>query len=358
MKKVITFLIKFFISAVVLFFVIGKLSGFVKSSPKNIERNKEELVSVEKGDLTTKISATGLVRPKTKVNIIPLKRGRINEILTEEGDRVKKGQILAWMSSEERIALVDTALAGLEETKKSQDEKRIKQAERELEIAQNTYAQIPIVAPINGIVILRGAEPGQTVSLDDSIFILADVLVVVARVDEVDIGKVKKEQPVNVIVDAFPDKTFQGKVTKIAFESKIVDNITYYEITTDLVLATGELKSGMGANVEIITFQKEEAMLIPAYLIKEGKNQSYVWIKKGPDDYKQRFIKIGFTDGKNVEVLSGLSAGEKIVIKQDELTEDASEKQYKFGVSHIRDYFRKNAPSWFKSSDQKIKKMK
>lgn len=235
MKKIISFLIIILAVLSGLYIAADKLAGPDELFLIDKEGKEEKLITAEKGDLTFKISAAGLVQPRTKVEIVSLKRGRVNEILVEEGDKVKKGEILAWMSSEELIALVDTASAALEEAKKNQDEEGIKKAKEELEIARNTYKKMPIVAPIEGIVILRGVEPGQTASLEEPLFILADVLVVIAQVDEVDIGKVKEGQPVRVTVDAFPDKTYEGKVAKIAFESKIVDNITYYDITTDQI---------------------------------------------------------------------------------------------------------------------------
>lgn len=340
MKRVINFLIIILVIIIGLYFVKGKLFELVQTSAKNGEKEEEEFVYVKKGDLTIKISATGLVQPKTKVEVIALKRGRIDEILVEEGDQVKKGQILAWMSSEERIALVDTALAGLEEARKSQDEKRIKKAEEELETAQNTYMQIPIVAPINGIIILRGAEPGQTVSLDGTLFIIADVLVVVAQVDEVDIGKVKKGQSVNVNTDAFPDKVYQGKVSKVAYESNVIEGVTFYNITTDLLITDETLKSGMTANVEIIIAKKENVLLIPEYAVKKDKGESFALVKTDQGNYEKRQVKTGLSDRKNTEILEGLTEGEKIIIKAKESEEKEKNKSPRFKASDIR-YYRK-----------------
>lgn len=340
MKRVITIVIIILIVLIGLILGIGKLSESVKSSPKSEEKEQEKSISVKRGDLSIKISATGLVQPKTKVEVIALKRGRINEILVEEGDQVKKGQILAWMSSEERVALVDTALAGLEEAKKSQDEKRIKKAEEELEIAQNTYMQIPIVAPIDGTIILRGVEPGQTAPLDEPLFILADVLVVVAQVDEVDIGKVKKGQSVNVTTDAFPDRVYQGKVAKIAYESRVIANVTYYDVTTDLLITDEILKSGMTANVEIILLKKESILLVPAYSIKKDKGESFVLVKTDKGDYEKKQVKTGLSDSINIEILEGLAEGEKIILKAEEPQEKKKGKGSGFKATDLK-FFRK-----------------
>lgn len=340
MKKIISFLIIFAIVAIGLYFVKGKLFKLARPTPEMQEAAQEELFSVKRGDLAIKILATGMVQPKTKVEVIALKRGRIDEILVEEGNQINKGQILGWMSSEERIALVDTTLAGLEEAKKSQDEKRIKEAEQELRIAQNTYNQIPIVAPISGTLIFRGVEPGQTVSLDETVFILADVLVVVAQVDEVDIGKVKNGQLVNVTTDAFPDRIYQGKVTKIAYESRVIDNVTYYDITTDLLITDQILKSGMTANVEVIIVKKESALLVPRYAIIKEKEESFVLVKTDQGDYQKRRVKTGLADRKETEIVQGLTEGEKILINVTVLKGQSKDKGTGFKATDLK-YFRK-----------------
>ena len=172
-------------------------------------QSEERFISVEKGDLTSKISATGTIQPKTKVEIIAPKRGRIDKVLAEEGTEVRNSQVLALMSNEERVALIDTARVNLEEAKKSKNRRRIREARKELNLAKTTYKQILIVAPIDGTLIYSDVKPGQNVSLDKTLFILADILVVVAQVDEVDIGKVKVGQPVKVTTDAFPDVNAQ-----------------------------------------------------------------------------------------------------------------------------------------------------
>ena len=132
--------------------------------------------------------------------------GRLEELSVEEGETVDKGQILGWISSTERATLLDAALATSQE---------------ELEYWQELYKPTPLVCPIKGTVIARNFEPGQTISANDSIVAIADDLIIVANLDETDIGKVKNEQAVEVLLEAYPDREFECIVEKIAYDAKI-----------------------------------------------------------------------------------------------------------------------------------------
>jgi len=301
---------------------------------------EEKIITAEKDDLISTISVTGIIQPKTKVEIIAPKRGRIDTVLAEEGAKIRKNQVLALISSEERVGLLDTAYVNLEEAKKSKNRRRIREARKELNLAKTTYKQIPIVAPIDGTLIYSDVKPGQNVSLDKILFILADVLVVVAQVDEVDIGKVKIDQPVKVTTDAFPDKVFEGKVTKIAFESKVIDNVTYYDITTDLSFTDGILKSGMTANVEITIFRKKDVLLVPKQVIIKKKEGEFVMLRKADGTYEERPVKTGLGDRNRIEILNGLNVGDKIVVKSEGSGEESEGKGRKFKIDLLK-FFRK-----------------
>ncbi|MCM8774260.1 MAG: efflux RND transporter periplasmic adaptor subunit [Candidatus Omnitrophica bacterium] len=316
-----------------------KKAFFKEEDPISVE---EEIVYVKRGNMEIKILADGEVRPRNKVEVRASKAGRVEEILVDEGSEVKKGQVLAWISSEERIALLDVALARLEEAEKSDDSERIREAKRDWEIAEETYKKMPIVAPIDGTIIHRGIEVGQNISLDTNLFILTDVLVVVAKVDEIDIGKVEIGQPVRITVDAFPLDVVYGRVIKIAYNATVIDNVIYYDVTTDIEISKGKLKSGMTANVEIILKESKDTLFLPKRAIVKREEGNFVYCKKDAND-ELIPIKTGLDDDINIEVIEGLNEKDMVVIKSEAKlsTNPSKKKESKFKVEHLK-YFRKS----------------
>ena len=120
------------------------------------------------GDIRLTVSTTGTVLPKNRLELKPSVAGRVEKILVSEGDKVKSGQVLVLMSSTDRAALIDAA--------------RLQGGEA-LKYWQDAYKLIPIVSPINGTVIVRSVEPGQTVTTSDDIIVISDRLIVKAQVD-------------------------------------------------------------------------------------------------------------------------------------------------------------------------------
>ncbi len=152
-------------------------------------------VSVSRGDLELTILSTGVVQPRNRLEIKPPIAGRAEQVLVQEGQHVTKGQIMAWMSSTERAALIDAARArGPEELKRWEE----------------LYRATPVLAPINGTVILRSVEPGQTFTGNDAVFVMSDRLTVKAQVDETDIAQIRLRQPAQLVLDAYPDQPFAG----------------------------------------------------------------------------------------------------------------------------------------------------
>ena len=131
------------------------------------------------GGIQTIITATATVQPQNRLEIKPPINGRIDKILVEEGEKVKIGQTLAWMSSTERAALLDAARA---------------RGPDEMKYWEDVYKPTPLIAPIDGDVIVSKDEPGQTVTSSDVVVVLSDQLIVQAHVDETDIGKIKVGQ--------------------------------------------------------------------------------------------------------------------------------------------------------------------
>ncbi len=253
------------------------------------------------GDIQTSISTTGTVQPQNRLEVKPPISGRIEEILVSEGERVKAGQTLAWMSSTERAALLDAARAEGEET---------------LRYWQEAYKPTPLIAPIDGEVIVRAVEPGQTVTSNDAVIVLSDRLIVNAQVDETDIGKVKSEQAAMINLDAYPQIRVKAKVDHISYESKTVNNVTIYEVDILPERVPEVFRSGMSANVDIIEKSKRNILLIPREAVRYDKKGGFVFLfqKGGPKPVKRR-IELGLFDDRNIEVVSGLEAKDKIIIK-------------------------------------------
>ena len=255
------------------------------------------------GDIHVLVSTTGVVEPQNRVEIKPPIAGRIEEILVKEGDEVKKGDVLCLMSSTERAALLDSAhLKG----------------EKELKYWKEVYKPTPLIAPVDGQVIVRAVEPGQTVTVNDTILVLSDRLIVKAQVDETDIGKVKLGQRAVITLDAYPDIKVEARVNHISYESRIINNVTIYEVDILPDRIPEVFRSGMTANVDIVIQKKENVLLIPQQAVIEENGQNFVLVKLlGKEAVKKR-VTLGVYDDENIEVLEGLSENDIVLVKTQE----------------------------------------
>ncbi len=260
-------------------------------------------VKIRKGTIKNVISSTGTVLPQNRLEIKPPLSGRIDRILVKEGQSVRSGKIIAWMSSSERAALIDSARASGNKSKK---------------YWSDAYKPIPIVAPITGKVIVRSVEPGQTVTNASTIIVLSDRLIVKADVDETDIGKVGVGQKTIVSLDAYSDIKVSARITHISYESKIINNVTMYEVDVLPDRVPDVFRSGMSANVDIIAFIKENVILVPIKAVNNGSDgNKYVYLKDGKaeGDAKKHFVKTGMTDENDIEIVEGLKEGDIVIIK-------------------------------------------
>ncbi|MBN1254693.1 MAG: efflux RND transporter periplasmic adaptor subunit [Deltaproteobacteria bacterium] len=258
------------------------------------------LLNPEYGEIKTFISTTGTVQPQNRLAIKPPVSGRIEEIFVHEGDTVTVGQTLALMSSTERAALLDAARAQDNET---------------LTYWKEVYKPTPLISPINGTVIVRGIEPGQTVTTTDAVIVLSDRLIVKAQVDETDIGKVRLQQTANISLDAYPQVKVRAIVDHIAYESKIVNNVTIYEVDILPVKVPPIFRSGMSANIDIIEQNKEHILLMPLEAVKQDNGGPFVLLAQGNNkEAVRRVVELGISDDKNVEIISGLTTQDTIII--------------------------------------------
>ncbi len=259
-------------------------------------------ILVVRGNLKIMVMTTGTVQPQNRLEIKPPIAGRIVETLVHEGDKVHKGQILAWMSSTERAALLDAARA---------------KGATELAYWEQLYNPTPIVAPLDGNVIARNIEPGQTVTAQDILYVLSDRLIIEAQVDETDIGKISVGQPVDITLDAYPQHVITGKVDHIAFEATTVNNVTIYTVEVLPHSVPAFLRSGMSANLKVMTAITNQVLLLPTETVRTENNQTVVWQPDPADNDKPIAtpIVIGLNDGKQTEIRSGLQENDIVLIK-------------------------------------------
>jgi macrolide-specific efflux system membrane fusion protein len=269
-----------------------------------------------RGAIRVSIAATGTVLPYNRLEIKPQINGRMERVLVQEGQNVRTGQIMGWMSSTERAALIDAA--------RSQGAGSVKYWE-------GVIKEIPIVAPINGTVIVRNIEPGQALSTATAILVLSDRLIVKAEVDETDIGKVKKGQRVIIALDAYPDVKVNGTVDLIEFESKTVNNVTMYEVNIIPDKVPDVYRSGMTADVSIIEKAKENALLLPVDAVFSDGDKNYAWVLSGNAKKPvKKEITVGMTDDQNVEVVSGITSADRVAVMSNGVSLEAKTSKNPF----------------------------
>jgi macrolide-specific efflux system membrane fusion protein len=281
------------------------LVGIGFSSYRFIKTEKAEVVAYDRvpasaADLMVTILSTGIVKPENKLDIKPPIAGRVETVLVKEGVRVKKGQTLAWMSSTERAAMLDAATA---------------RGPEELAKWQELYRPTPILAPIDGTVIQRNVESGQTFTTTDAVFVMSDRLTIKAQVDETDISKIKLGQHAVVTLDAYSGETVQARVDQIAFDATTVNNVTTYVVDVLPLKTPAYMRSGMTANVTFEVDSHQGVLSVPANAVKvEGGKTVVLLMDEATQKPTPREVQTGASDGKRTEITAGLGAGEKVLV--------------------------------------------
>ncbi len=270
--------------------------------PKNDSGEVWKEITPMIGGIETIISTTGTILPKNRLEIKPPVNGRLESVLVKEGQSVKTGDVLAWMSSTERAALLDAAQG---------------QGEDKLKYWQETYKPIALLAPIKGEVIVATTQPGQTVTTADAVIVLSDQLIIRAQVDETDIGKIKLKQKATVSLDAYQDVEVNAVVEHIYYESQTVNNVTIYEVDLIPEKVLDIFRSGMNVTINFVEQSRENALLVPLEALHKEGEESFVMLKDSAlkEGIKQK-VKVGITDDKNVEILSGISKTDAVMIKE------------------------------------------
>ncbi len=280
-----------------------------RKPPKEIFKE----ISPVTGSIQSLINTTAIVQPDNRLEIKPPINGRIDKVLVREGDIVEEGQIVAWMSSTERAALLDAARA---------------QGAEAMKYWEEVYKPTPLISPMAGEVIVSTNEPGQTVTSADIVMVLSNHLIVQAQVDETDIGKVGAGQGAVITLDAYPEIKVKGDVDHIFYESKLVNNVNIYQVDIMPETVPAVFRSGMTATVDIIETTKDNILLIPLDAVKRNKGGAYVLLSQAPGEPPvERNIELGISDEKNVEVLSGISQKDKVLIADTKYVPVGESKQ-------------------------------
>ena len=299
MKKVIVWFIVFMI---VVFFSYRVWIAIQKSQKAQM-KGQEELVvvpvkteTVKQSSFIEKLSLVGDMKGIEEIKVFPKISGKLVEMKVKEGDEVKRGSV---------VALIDRDITGLE-----------------FKLAEVTS---PIKGVVSQVYLDKGAgvsPPNPSPSMGTAIVEVVDmdIVLVMVNVIEKDISKVKLGQRAYIKVDAYPEKSFIGKVTSV---SPTVDRMTRtakVEITISNL--NHRLKPGMFAQVEIVIREKNKAILIPGYSILEKDNQEIVYIIKDGRAFSRR-AEIGVRLADLVEVIKGLSPEDKLVVSgQHRLSEN------------------------------------
>jgi len=250
---------------------------------------------VERGPLRVTLRESGVVQPEHRLNITPPIPGRIDSITVANGVAVKQGQVLAWISSTDRAALMDAARAA---------------GGKEIKFWEDIYKPAPLVAPLDGYIISTSVVPGQVVVATECVVTMSDHLIVQASVDETDLNHVWLGQTTDLTFDSYPDAHLSGKVHEIAYDATTVNNVTTYVVNIFLDSTPAYVRSGLSANVFLLVSDRPAVLRIPTEAITpEG---DVLMVQGQHEPLVMQKIKAGMSDGTWTEVLSGLNEGDWI----------------------------------------------
>ncbi len=269
-------------------------------------------ITVERGNIRETVLATGTLEPQIRLELASPVAGRLEEVLVREGDSVTKGQIVAWVSSTERATLLDAARA---------------RGPEELAKWEKLYNPTPVIAPLDGTVIARSLEPGQTVGSTSAIIVLSDRLIVRADVDETDMARIALQQKAEVRLDAYPNQILPARVEHIAYESETVNNVTIYKIEVLPENPPAFIRSGMSAAVTFIVKQTNDVLILPVSAV-QMQNGGATVLTPSPHHKPEptaKSVTVGMDDGRNVQILDGLNEGDTVLIQNYDFVTRASD---------------------------------
>jgi membrane fusion protein, macrolide-specific efflux system len=254
-----------------------------------------DYLRVEKGPMRITLRESGIVAPEHRLNVTPPIPGRIDSVNVDNGVAVKQGQVLAWISSTDRAALMDAARAA---------------GGKEVTFWQDVYKAAPLIAPLDGHIISTSVVPGQVVVAAQTVFTMSDHLIIQANVDETDLNHVRLKQKADITFDSFPDAHLTGKVHDIAYDSTTVNNVTTYLVNIFLDKTPAYVRSGVSTNVFLLVSNRQNILRVPADAITpEGE---VLLVKAQDQPPVPQKVTVGLSDGQWTEVLTGLDEGDWI----------------------------------------------
>ena len=347
--------------------VIGIITYLTLSGDKKEEKVEFETAQAVMGNIQTTITATGTIEPVTSVTVGTQVSGIVSKLYVDYNSVVKKGQIIAELDKTNLTSELNTARANLssaqstlnyEQTNYSRYQKlydkglvsadeyetarlsylkakeQVNTSRESVQKAQTNLGYATITSPIDGVVLSKAVEEGQTVAASfntPELFTIAQDLTdmrVIADIDEADIGGVKEGQRVSFTVDAFPEDLFQGSVTQVRQQATTESNVVTYEVVISAPNNDLKLKPGLTANVTIFTLEKNDVLTVPAKalrftindaLLSEGQTiedieaPAKVWTLEG-NVFKAHAVETGTTNGMLTEIVSGISEGTEVLV--------------------------------------------
>ena len=369
--------------AVIVIVVIAVAAWALSGGKKEEEINfKEEAVKTE--TLQNSVTATGTIEAVTSVTVGTQVSGIVNKLYVDYNSQVKKGQVIAELDKTNLLSELNTAKANLASATSNlsyqaanmnryqtlykkglvsadeyenalltyrQAKEQVASSKENVQKAQTNLGYATITSRIDGTVISKSVEEGQTVAASfntPELFTIAKDLTnmqVVANVDEADIGGVKEGDRVTFTVDAYPDDTFEGTVKQVRLEATTTNNVVTYEVVISAPNADLKLKPGLTANVTIYTQERSGVLAVANKALRftptketvgkdmkivdcKGKNKVWTLSDKTLTAHP---VTIGQTDGVHTEIIKGIRKGQKIVteiiVNTPEVEEDAQQSQ-------------------------------
>ena len=349
------------VAAVIVIFALVKCTGGKKE-----EKISFNTAKVQKTNIQTSITATGTIEPVTSVTVGTQVSGIVSHLYVDYNSVVKKGQVIAELDRTNLMSELNTAKANLSSAQSSlnyqlsnynrykelhdkglvsadefesarlqylQAKEQVNTSKESLQRAQTNLGYATITSPIDGIILSKSVEEGQTVAASfntPELFVIAQDLTnmrVIADIDEADIGGVKEGQRVSFTVDAFPDDHFEGQVTQVRQQATTESNVVTYEVVISAPNNDLKLKPGLTANVTIYTLEKNDVLAVPAKALRFQPNEAFLqkgetiedcegdhklWTKEG-SVFKAHKVEIGTTNGMMTEIISGIKEGTEVL---------------------------------------------
>lgn len=345
---------------------IAALAVWLLSGGKKEEKITFDTAAVAPANIMNSITATGTIEPVTSVTVGTQVSGIVSKLCVDYNSVVKKGQVIAELDKTNLMSQLNTAKTQLATAQSqlnyqtanykryktlfekglvaaddfdnaklsyTQAKEQVASAKEEVQRAQTNLGYATITSPIDGVVLSKSVEEGQTVAASFStpeLFTIAQDLTnmqVVADVDEADIGDVKEGERVTFTVDAYPDDTFEGEVKQVRQEATTTNNVVTYEVVISAPNADLKLKPGLTANVTIYTAERKGVLSVPSKALRftpqketvgkmkivdvaNAKNK--VWTIEGNSIVAHK-VNIGMTDGTNTQIVGGIAEGTKVV---------------------------------------------